>query len=221
MKSKVKKEGIKGSFDILEGLKVTLQPSPKIDEASVANDMELFLKEIEGVTPLPERPTRLFFHCPKGLPPKPKSKIQRDRLSFFQHVYGETRIDVCHKEGFVEGCAPNVSKELMSKLRAGRFSYQAYLDLHGFKKEDAQLELNRFILRSYALGITCVLVIHGKGYNSKETGPILKEMVPYWLSTSPLRKIVLAFCSARPYDGGTGALYVLLRRWRRKRNRCW
>lgn len=221
MKTRVIKEGSKGPFDVLAGLKLALQSSPSVEKNSNEEDLDLFLKENQGVTPLPEKPTRLFFLCPKGLPPKQKTKTQRERLAFFQHVYGETRIDVCHEEGFVEGCAPNVSREVMSKLRAGRFSYQAYLDLHGFKKEDAQVELNRFIMKSYALGITCVLVIHGKGYNSKETGPVLKEMVPYWLSTSPLRKIVLAFCSARPYDGGTGALYVLLRRWRRKKNRCW
>ena len=56
---------------------------------------------------------------------------------------------------------------------------------------------------------TCVRIIHGKGKGSRHRGPVLKQKVNHWLRQ---RDEVLAFCSARPVDGGSGALYVLLRR---------
>jgi len=61
-------------------------------------------------------------------------------------------------------------------------------------------------------GKRCVLVVHGRGLHSKDQRPVLKEAVVNWLGRTGLRKQVLAFCTARPYDGGAGALYVLLRR---------
>ena len=56
--------------------------------------------------------------------------------------------------------------------------------------------------------LRCAHIIHGKGYRSGERQPVLKRKVNYWLR---LRPDVLAFCSATPRDGGTGAVYVLLR----------
>jgi DNA-nicking Smr family endonuclease len=70
------------------------------------------------------------------------------------------------------------------------------------------------------LGYRTLLIIHGRGLKS-DLGPVLKESVVKWLTTGTLSHLVLAFCSARPCDGGTGALYVLLKkkagkaRWKR------
>lgn len=215
MKTKGKKAFWDSPFEVLKGLKVAAKQTSLEGQGTVEDDETLFLREMQGVVPLPERPNRFYPLYPKNASPPPYFK--RERSGQICTWSEDLRIDMSYEDGFVEACAPVVSKEIMIKLREGRFSYQAYIDLHGLTKEAAEIELRKFILRCYSLGMRCVLIVHGKGYNSKENTPVLKEMVPLWLSKSPLRRIVLAFCSARPYDGGTGALYVLLRRWRVKR----
>ena len=69
-----------------------------------------------------------------------------------------------------------------------------------------------FLLKNYQLGLRCVLVVHGRGLNSENHIPVLKERLPIWLTKGPVKKIVMAFSTAMPYDGGTGAIYVLLRK---------
>jgi len=205
---------MKNPFEVLKNLNISkrLQGHPEeVDGQSL-----LFLEEMKDVVPLKDSGKRLYFGPIDRalLPPKDPNFACLEHLD--RLVKGYEPMDIVYRDDYVEAQVPVVGKDVMSKLREGKFSYQAYLDLHGLSKEEAEKELLNFITRSYSLGKRCVLVIHGKGYNSKGKGPILKEMVPKWLQRSPVRKLVLAFCSARPYDGGTGALYVLLRRWRRK-----
>jgi DNA-nicking Smr family endonuclease len=104
---------------------------------------------------------------------------------------------------------PRVSRTVMRKLRRGQFAVQAELDLHGLVVADAKSNLAAFIHGCSDRGMVCVRVIHGKGHRSPGKMPVLKPKVVRWLSQWDN---VLAFVSARPVDGGTGALYVLLRR---------
>jgi DNA-nicking Smr family endonuclease len=102
---------------------------------------------------------------------------------------------------------PGVQLALMRKLRRGQFSARAELDLHGMKSENARVAVAEFLLEAADHGWRCVRIIHGKGLGSGPKGPVIKQKLGGWLRQ---RKNVLAFCSARPADGGTGALYVLL-----------
>ena len=101
---------------------------------------------------------------------------------------------------------PGVQLSLMRKLRRGQFSARAELDLHGLRSEDARVVVAEFLLERLR-GWRCVRIIHGKGLGSGPKGPVIKQKLGGWLRQS---KNVLAFCSARPVDGGTGALYILL-----------
>lgn len=103
---------------------------------------------------------------------------------------------------------PGVQHAVLRKLRRGQYRIEAELDLHGHTAEEARHELVAFLDRSTRAGLRCVRIIHGKGLRSANTGPVLKTRVAHWLGQ---RAEVLAYCSARPVDGGTGALYVLLR----------
>jgi DNA-nicking Smr family endonuclease len=96
----------------------------------------------------------------------------------------------------------------MRKLRRGLFPAQDQLDLHGFTQAVARDQLADFIVASRDAGYRCVRVIHGKGFRSGSRGGVLKTAVDLWLRR---HLDVLAFASAKPIDGGTGALYVLLR----------
>jgi DNA-nicking Smr family endonuclease len=101
---------------------------------------------------------------------------------------------------------------VVRKLRRGEFAVQAHLDLHGLLKTEARAELDAFLGRSRQQGKRCVLVVHGRGLHSKDQVPVLKEAVKRWMATDRFARHVLAFATARPHDGGAGAVYVLLKR---------
>jgi len=88
----------------------------------------------------------------------------------------------------------------------GEIPIESRLDLHGMTAARAQNQLAQFIESSAYRGCRCVLVITGKGLG------VLHGHVPNWLKTQPLSSHILALAEARPKDGGSGALYVLLRR---------
>jgi DNA-nicking Smr family endonuclease len=103
---------------------------------------------------------------------------------------------------------PGVRTQTLRHLRRGLFPVEDQLDLHGLNQSAARDSLAEFIEQSRAAGYRCVRIVHGKGYRSGARGPILKIAVNSWLKR---HGDVMAFTSARTIDGGTGALYVLLR----------
>ncbi len=106
-------------------------------------------------------------------------------------------------------CGPGVQKSIFRKLQRKQYSIGAELDLHGMTVAEAQSSLSQFIHGSRRKNIRCVRIIHGKGHGSGNQGPRLKPMVNQWLQQR--KSGIRAFCSARPEDGGTGAVYVLLK----------
>ena len=103
---------------------------------------------------------------------------------------------------------PGLSRQVLRKLRSGAWVIQSQLDLHGLDRHEAREALAGFLAGCVKRGVRCVRVIHGKGLGSKNREPVLKAKVKHWLA---LREEVLAFCQARPVDGGSGALVVLLK----------
>ena len=102
-----------------------------------------------------------------------------------------------------------VQRRELQRLRRGRLKVEADLDLHGRIVAEAVAALDHFLQDSRRRGRRCVRIVHGKGFGSRSGLPIMKAHVDRWLRA---RSEVLAFCTATPPDGGTGALYVLLRR---------
>lgn len=103
---------------------------------------------------------------------------------------------------------PHVPEAVLLKLRRGQYAVDAEIDLHGLNASQAKHALRDFIVEAAGRHWRCVRVIHGKGRRSGPRGPVLKAIVFHWLQRS---NHVLAFGSARAVDGGSGALYVLLR----------
>lgn len=90
------------------------------------------------------------------------------------------------------------------------------LDLHGHTEEQAYGRLLAFIENAYRKNYRCVLIITGKGLRSsdnwwQEVG-ILKKQVPRWFEEEPMRSKITTYTIAKPEHGGTGALYVFIRR---------
>jgi DNA-nicking Smr family endonuclease len=111
------------------------------------------------------------------------------------------------------GRSAGVDKRLAERLKRGQLTIEGMLDLHGLTQEEAHRQLDGFLAHAAHGGRRCVLVITGKGVWRSESG-ILKEMVPRWLNEAPNRARVLAIATAQPRHGGSGALYVLLKRRR-------
>jgi DNA-nicking Smr family endonuclease len=103
---------------------------------------------------------------------------------------------------------PGVRDQVLRRLRRGLIPVEAELDLHGLTQSVARSLTVQFIETSRQSGFRCVRIIHGKGLRSGGRGAILKSALNGWLRRHP---DVMAFTSARPIDGGTGAAYVLLR----------
>lgn len=104
---------------------------------------------------------------------------------------------------------PGVQLKLMKRLKQGHVPWSAGLDLHGMTLDDARNELSGFIRECSIQQLRCIMVIHGKAYSGEGQQPLMKSYVNDWLRQMPQ---VIAFTSAQPKDGGTGALYVLLKR---------
>ncbi|MGB1581414.1 MAG: Smr/MutS family protein, partial [Nevskiales bacterium] len=169
-------------------------------------DTQLFRDLMRDTTPLPDTNRR----HQRAVPPKPRARsLEQDEADVMAGLL-DHEID---PENFSTGeeleyRRPGVQDRVMRKLRKGQFSVQAELDLHGLTVAQARAELAGFLLHCQREGLRCVRIIHGKGLRSGPRGPVLKSKVALWLSR---RDDVLAYCSARPVDGGYGALCVLFR----------
>jgi len=201
------------------------QDEPSPPHCSVSYHVEppedpdlLFHTAMAGVEPLCHDGQRRI-----PLPPRVKKSprfLENENSDVFKHlvglVSGEIPFELWYSDEYVDGAVVGLSPEIVKKLKKGDFSYQDYIDLHGCKREEAQERVDRFVKRSFARKLRCILIVSGRGLNSRERQPVLKQELVRWLTHAPLRRMVLAFASARSYDGGAGAFYVLLRRKEQK-----
>ena len=128
-------------------------------------------------------------------------------------ITGGGDFDLRLSDEFVQGHARGVGPELLERLFRGEFAVQDYLDLHGLGADEALDLAENFLTQAVARGLRHVLLVHGRGLGSPGKVPVLKNALAKRLSHKRMQKRVLAFCSARPVDGGAGAMYVLLRKW--------
>lgn len=197
------------------------KPAPaaaKAPPGRAADDGTLFAEAVRGVRPIPPEERRRRTPAPSRTPaPRGPSDDERVLSELSDLVAGIATFDVSDTEEHMEGAVVGLDPRLLRRLRAGELSYQSHLDLHGHTADEAHRALVEFVLRAMSLGQRCVLVIHGRGLNSPDQRSVLKNGVREWLTHGELGRRVLAFSSARTYDGGAGATYVLLRRDRREK----
>jgi DNA-nicking Smr family endonuclease len=175
------------------------------DKDQASDDVSLFRTAMKGVRILDTEK-----QAPRKNPPPPRA-VQRRRdfddalLEMASGHFDYTELERGDEAYFQR---PGVSRTVVRRLRRGQLAVQAELDLHGMALAEAREELAGFIRRCQTKSITCVRIIHGKGHRSPGRNPILKPNVAAWLSRWD---DVLAFATSRPVDGGSGALYVLLK----------
>ncbi|HET6345257.1 MAG TPA: Smr/MutS family protein [Myxococcota bacterium] len=214
-----KNSGFNAPFAALKGRATTTvagpptarpRPTEPPAHTRVDTDAELFLRAVSGATPLPDAERRVLGP-ERALTPRP-SDDELALAELRELVDGRGAFQVHESEEVLYGLAPGVNIALLQQLQAGHFAYHRHCDLHGLTRDDAHLEVGRFVAAARRDGERCVLVVTGRGKRSPEGFSVLRDALPRWLSRAPLRAHVLAFCTARAVDGGPGAFYVLLRR---------
>ena len=173
-----------------------------------AEDIELWREMTRDVKPMEGRGyVRHHEEKPAKVKQKKASKPRRDAAP------------VIAKETAGVKRGVDIDRNTMKRLKRGEIAIDAWIDLHGMNQGAARQALIGFIRNCHASGHRCVLVVTGKGNTGQRsddwfgrTPGVLKQNVPLWLRESELDGLVLQAVSARPKDGGDGALYVYLRR---------
>ncbi|MEE8300413.1 MAG: Smr/MutS family protein [Desulfatiglandales bacterium] len=184
------------------------------DRTAKEGDQDLFQMAMKDVIPLRDNKDKIIR------PPVKKDKssdqlhghkeMEREYLSYM--LEEPAAWDISFSDEYMEGAVSGVGPRIMKRLKRGEFSIQEYIDLHGLTRKEAEDVVNKFIIQSYQKGLRCVLIVHGRGLRSVDHKPAIKKELPVWFKRGVLKKIVLAFVTARPCDGGAGALYVLLKK---------
>ena len=171
-------------------------------------DNDLFRRAMDDVRPL--RKDRADTQRPRR-PPRAAFRRADERQVLADSLEGEIEPDELESGEELVYRSESVKLADFRRLRRGQIRVGEEVDLHGLSAADARAALHAFLDEARDRRERCVRVIHGKGLRSGHQGPVIKRRIGRWLRR---RDDVLAYCSARPVDGGTGALYVLLRRAR-------
>lgn len=169
------------------------------------DDAKLFRELVGDVNPL-----RADVVAPARSKPRPRPRQREldEQAVLAESLLGPDDVELETGEELLFA-RPGIQHGTMRRLRRGQLSVQGALDLHGMTADIARLAVAGFLRDALARNLRCVRIVHGKGRGSKNGKPVLKQKVAMWLRK---RDEVLAYTSARPQDGGTGAIYVLLRR---------
>jgi DNA-nicking Smr family endonuclease len=175
------------------------------DQDGDNDDKHLFRKAVSGARPLKQ--DRNSPHRPRHKPvPLQRHRDDQEVMASLLSDDYSPDIETGEELLFVRG---GIQQRVLRKFRRGQYTIEAELDLHGCTISEAREQVSQFLQRARASNKRCVRIIHGKGLSSIGKLPILKVKVNSWLRQ---KDEVLAFCSARPNDGGTGAVYVLLKK---------
>ncbi len=148
--------------------------------------------------------------------PNPSISVGNPLQDFLE---GKVEFSLEYTDEFIAGHVLGLDPAIMGKFKAGSFSYEAHLDLHGLNSLQAFESLVAFIKKSYMSGKRTVLLIPGRGRNSPDGTGILREKLQEWLIQEPFKRVVLAFATALPKHGGPGAVYVMLRKLKKSRGK--
>lgn len=183
--------------------------SSKKSDKDNSSEPESFHKMMDGVTPLTQDKIDPDA-APKPKPPRRSSTKETKEYSTLGELQNVTPVSSDEVLSYVSG---GIQQKLMTKLKKGLYPFEGKIDLHGATVNQAGKELDDAIKDAHTHGLRCILVVHGRGKGSFDNKPALKTHVNQWLRELPQ---VLAFHSAQSRHGGTGALYVLLKRKREK-----
>jgi len=178
-------------------------PEDKNKHLSSDEDSQLFRESIGDVKQLSSNQRHSFDDKPKPRAVKKKFTSKETKSEpFFQQT------NDIQSDEYLFFVRDGVQHKIIKKLKRGAIGIDEKVDLHGLNKREAQHLLDEFLAEQLEQRHRCILVVHGKGTGSLNNRPVLKNLSSNILKNEPS---VLAFVSAQQRDGGTGALYVLLK----------
>ena len=177
-----------------------------MSKKTIEEDFSSFQEAIKGVRPLKNDRIDLYAHQRNTRPYKDENHYDED--TFQVYLSDEQHSGNVSGEEFIFFARDGVQLKTQKQLRQGKVSIDDHLDLHNLTINEARQTLLEFINYAQKQQIRCIRLVHGKGYRSNKQQPILKNKVNSWLRQHP---DVLAFSSALARDGGSGALYIILK----------
>ncbi len=177
----------------------------KLPEGKSPKDIDIWEETIKDIIPLAQ---------PEEKPMAPLILNEVDKVPNHSGLYNPNSFTP-----LTVGNTDNLDGSTADKFRKGEFKIEARLDLHGRTEKEAFAAVADFIHNAYAQNKRCVLIITGKGIKQDDTPwyeakGVIKEALPTWLNHAEIRPFILSMCQAKPEDGGSGAMYVLLKRQR-------
>ncbi|MFT4058881.1 MAG: Smr/MutS family protein [Legionella sp.] len=173
-------------------------------------DKALFHEYMRSVKPLKEQNKRIKIETSKP-PLSPKRKKLPPITENVEYYLSDVIKNTVLSQTTLSYAQAGLDNQRFKELKNGQIFWEGRLDLHGLKSDKARDALCHFIKNKTEEGMRCLLIIHGKG-GHEGSPPVIKNLVNRWL---PQLEEVLAYHSALPKDGGTGAVYVLLKRNRK------
>lgn len=187
-------------------------------------DAQLWQEETQDITPLPGRrkvPSLSPVDDWVGLTKKMKEKRMERKAELPPAAFepatpsiptNTSFLDiVSYNNNLIAGFLPSLDQKTRKRLASGAVSYEAVEDLHGVTLEQAWQACSAFLWQSYQQNYRCVLIVHGKGrgYGPSEDMGIIKANIGRWLASHP---VVMGFHTALPKHGGSGAIYILIKK---------
>ena len=179
-----------------------MNKSSKLTEEDIA----VFREAVRDVEPLKHDHVIIEKPRPKARPARTREDNQAVMVELLDSEFDTALVETGDELLYSH---PGLQKRTLKKLRRGQIPVEAELDMHGMTVDVARKALSEFLGRCKARSKRCIRIVHGKGLGSKDKKPVLKNKLNNWLLKTDS---VLAFCSATPMDGGTGAVYVLLKK---------
>lgn len=185
---------------------VDSEHSPGAEEPDEEDEFALFRQAVADVRRLTDDQADTGKRRP---PPRPLQLEADEQQVIDELLHAPVDLVGLETGDELNYCRPGVQRRVMQRLRRGHYKPTAHLDLHGHTLQLAYTELKAFLHNCRQREIRCVRIVHGKGRGSQRGVSVLKAAIDRWLR---LRDDILAYSSAPSFDGGTGAIYVLLRK---------
>ena len=182
---------------------------PKQDIKISEEELQSFRDEVANVRPLTsEERIEVLKDKPSPNPRNRQDNIESDQSTNVNMMSDPVDLRDAAVDDVLFFARSGIQQKLQKKLKRGELPIEYELDLHGYNVIEAKTAIYEFFDECKKQHIRYVHIIHGKGYRSEQKIPVLKTHVAYWL---PQHSDVLAFSSAQARDGGTGAIYVILK----------
>lgn len=190
---------------------------PQKTEVNPEAEEDLFANAMRGVDRMGPESGRQV--TPRPVVTKKTNSIDSEAQALKDFVEGNIDFELEYTDEYLYGFVKGLDSKIFQQLKAGSLSCQGHLDMHGLNTEQAHENLLFFVRESYLQNKRCLLIVTGRGKNSPGGRGVLRQEVQTWLTKDPLRRIVLAFCTAQPKDGGPGAIYALLRKQKKTKGK--